>query len=130
MRYSYSWTLDIYVLFITNGNDRKMVRKLKGSQNIVILLLSSFSFSVLWGSYILLLFRTLEQMQTAKKRREENRRRRRCRLEFHSLQTSDFSSYTTPSFLSSFLLLLRFLRLIVSFHFYYGLMVVVVVSFL
>jgi len=64
------------------------------------------------------------------KRREENRRRRRCRLEFHSLQTSDFSSYTTPSFLSSFLLLLRFLRLIVSFHFYYGLMVVVVVSFL
>ena len=128
MRYSYSWTLDIYVLCITNGNDRKMVRKLKGSQNIVILLLSSFFFpfceAVIFCCYFGLWNKCRRQ------RREENRRRRRCRLEFHSLQTSDFSSYTTPSFLSSFLLLLRFLRLIVSFHFYYGLMVVVVVSFL
>ena len=44
MRYSYSWTLDIYVLFITNGNDRKMVRKLKGSQNIVIYSFPLFLF--------------------------------------------------------------------------------------
>lgn len=128
MRYSYSWTLDIYVLFITNGNDRKMVRKLKGAK-----ILSFYSFP-------LFLFPFCEAVifcccfglwnKCRRQRREESRRRRRCRLEFHSLQTSDFSSYTTPSFLSSFLLLLRFLRLIVSFHFYYGLMVVVVVSFL
>ena len=100
-----------------------MVRKLKGAK-----ILSFYSFP-LFRFVRQLYFVVVSDSGTNADGKEENRRRRRCRLEFHSLQTSDFSSYTTPSFLSSFLLLLRFLRLIVSFHFYYGLMVVVVVSF-
>ena len=104
-----------------------MVRKLKGAK-----ILSFYSFPLFFFRFVRQLYFVVVSDSGTNadgKRREENRRRRRCRLEFHSLQTSDFSSYTTPSFLSSFLLLLRFLRLIVSFHFYYGLMVVVVVSF-
>ena len=69
MRYSYSWTLDIYVLFITNGNDRKMVRKLKGSQNIVILLLLFFFFRFVRQLY----FVVVSDSGTNADGKEENR---------------------------------------------------------